>query len=270
MLLIALTKAVFGYRPLINDISNTCICLLFYINKAVAKKVCFCTQKHDNARKRANKKKNSRALNAYTTCTPLSYGVVFKLWLTLITHGPLDNGENSKTPPGSSFSKIIISRLVKPAFRIWFSTLLLGYAHGNAHMSTTHSIGSHERVIRTKHNRKDAKVCVLWNSLFNEEMWSCSKPDGVSFVLMMSHFCYVVCLCSISNNNNNGSVAQLKRLKAFLALCDAHSLLTLYAEVLLFSPLLITMSINCLLASLLLTRGVSICVCAGKIEPKQA
>lgn len=45
--------------------------------------------------------------------------------LTLINQGPLETGENSKTPPGSSFSTMTISRLVKPGFRIWFSAFVL-------------------------------------------------------------------------------------------------------------------------------------------------
>lgn len=45
--------------------------------------------------------------------------------LTLINQGPLETGENSKTPPGSSFSTMTISWLVKPGFRIWFSAFVL-------------------------------------------------------------------------------------------------------------------------------------------------
>lgn len=47
------------------------------------------------------------------------------LCLTLITQGPLETGENSNTPPGSSFSTITISRLVKPGLSIWLSTFVL-------------------------------------------------------------------------------------------------------------------------------------------------
>lgn len=47
------------------------------------------------------------------------------LCLTLIIQGPLETGENSNIPPGSSFSRITISRLVKPGLSIWLSTFVL-------------------------------------------------------------------------------------------------------------------------------------------------
>lgn len=41
-----------------------------------------------------------------------------QIGLTFMIHGPLDEVENSNTPPGSSFSMMTISLAVKPLFRI--------------------------------------------------------------------------------------------------------------------------------------------------------
>ena len=86
------------------------------------------------------------------------------LRLTFMTQGPWS--ENWKTPPGSSFSRITISLLVKPAFKIWFSTLLLTHTHTHTHTCThththTHTHAhTHTHTYTHGHMQASVQACI--------------------------------------------------------------------------------------------------------------